>query len=69
MSNTSQPTAQQLESRAEDRIAAKILAVLAVVVLLVVGAVYLWGLPALTMIALGAAVLVMLILVAYAAGV
>lgn len=68
MSNPAQPTDQELESRAEDRIAARIIAgVLAVVVVAAV-AVFFWGLPALTMVALAGAVLVMVLLVAYAAG-
>lgn len=58
----------KFDSRAEFRTAARILTALLVVVVLVVAATFVWGLPALTMIALGATVLVMLLLIAYAAG-
>lgn len=59
---------KEMQSRAEFRTAARIMLALLVVVVLVVIATFLWGLPALTMIALGATVLVMLLLIAYAAG-
>lgn len=58
----------ELQTRKERLLAARILVLLAMVVVLVVVVVALFGLPALTMIALLATVVVMGLLIAYAAG-
>ena len=58
----------EMQSRKERIIAARILVILALVVVLVIVVVALFGLPALTMIALLATVVVMGLLIAYAAG-
>lgn len=58
----------ELQTRKERIIAARIFVILALVVVLVAVIVALFGLPALTMIALAATVLVMVLLIAYAAG-
>ena len=58
-----------MQSRQETRAAARILAIVALVAVAVAVATVIWGLPALTMSALGATVLVFVMLVAYAAGV
>ena len=58
----------ELQTRKERVLAARILLILAMVVVLVVVVVTLFGLPALTMVALLATVVVMGLLIAYAAG-
>lgn len=58
----------ELQTRKERILAARILVILALVVVLVIVVVALFGLPALTMIALLATVVVMGLLIAYAAG-
>lgn len=58
----------ELQTRKERVLAARILLILAMVVVLVVVVVALFGLPALTMVALLATVVVMGLLIAYAAG-
>ena len=58
----------EMQTRNERILAGRILIILALVVVLVVVIVALFGLPALTMIALGATALVMVMLIAYAAG-
>ena len=58
----------ELQTRKERVLAARILLILAMVVVLVIVVVALFGLPALTMIALLATVVVMGLLIAYAAG-
>ncbi|MBB1490365.1 MULTISPECIES: hypothetical protein [unclassified Paracoccus (in: a-proteobacteria)] len=58
----------ELQTRKERILAARILVILAMVVVLVIVVVALFGLPALTMVALLATVVVMGLLIAYAAG-
>ena len=58
----------ELQTRKERVLATRILLILAMVVVLVIVVVALFGLPALTMIALLATVVVMGLLIAYAAG-
>lgn len=58
----------ELQSRKERILAARILVILAMALVLVIVVVALFGLPALTMIALLATVVVMGLLIAYAAG-
>ncbi|MDN3711002.1 hypothetical protein QWZ10_02755 [Paracoccus cavernae] len=64
----SQITDAASEELAENRIAARLLLGVAVLLAVVVVAVVIWGLPALTMIGLGATAIVLLLLLAYAAG-
>ncbi len=59
---------KSLEDQQENRIAARLLIGVVLVAALVAVAVVIWGLPALTMVGLGATSLVMLLLIAYAAG-
>ncbi|SEH64070.1 hypothetical protein [Paracoccus alkenifer] len=59
---------EELQSRKERVIAGRILMVLAMAVVLIAVLVALFGLPALTMVALAGATLVMVVLIAYAAG-
>lgn len=56
------------QSQAEFRTASRILAGLFVFLLLTAVAVIIWGLPALTFVAMGATLVVFVILIAYAAG-
>lgn len=56
------------ESQAEDRIAARLLVGVVLFLAIVAVSVVIWGLPALTIVGLGATALVLLLLVAYAAG-
>ena len=58
----------ELQTRKERIIAGRIFFVLAIVVVLIIVAVALFGLPALTMVALFATVVMMGLLIAYAAG-
>jgi len=67
LASTLNPDAE-MQSRKERILAARILVVLAMVLVLVIVVVALFGLPALTMIALLATVVMMGLLVAYAAG-
>ena len=60
--------AQSAESRREDRIAARLLIGVLLLVVLAAAATYLWGLFALTMIGLAATAVVLVLLVAYAIG-
>lgn len=62
------PAAESLYTREETIAAARVLIGVAFLVVVTLVAVLLWGLPALTMIALAMAVAVMVLLVAYAAG-
>lgn len=57
-----------MQTKAEAQIAARILIGVALVAVVVGVATFIWGLPALTMAALAATVLVLGLLVAYAAG-
>ncbi|HHY03057.1 MAG TPA: hypothetical protein GX686_09365 [Paracoccus sp.] len=59
---------EELQSRKERVIAGRIFMILAMAVVLIAVLVALFGLPALTMVALAGAALVMVVLIAYAAG-
>lgn len=69
MSHNLQSAADKaLEAQAENRIAVRLLLGVVVLIVLVAGAVTIWGLPALAMVGLAASALMLLLLVAYAAG-
>lgn len=59
---------KEMQSKEEFRAAARILAGVALLVVLAVLITVIWGLPGLTMLALAATVVVMALLIAYAAG-
>ena len=69
MSQIAQTAAEKaLADQAETRIAARLLALVAVVLVALAASIYLWGLPALTIFGLFMTAVMMIGLLAYAAG-